>query len=175
MIDFVLDIETLGINPGAPILSIGAVCGESAFYEVIHPTEGTADNQTVQWWRTTPSAVARKHVFSDMNERRPLKDALVNFVEYIKENNPDRFWGCSPDFDYKHIEYWLKHYGMEVPWKFYQLRDVRTIRDFLTRDEVEMLTEQHIEHDNKHIAVYDAYLEAQIVKHCRQRFQGQGL
>lgn len=46
------------------------------------------------------------------------------------------------------------------------MRDVRTIRDFLSKTAVTALTEQYIE-DNKHIAVYDAYLEAQIIKYCR--------
>lgn len=51
----------------------------------------------------------------------------------------------------------MTEYGIEIPWKFYQLRDVRTIRDFLSKTAVTALTEQYIEEDNKHIAVYDAY------------------
>lgn len=78
---------------------------------------------------------------------------------------------CSTRFAAKEVrmllEYWMTEYGIEIPWKFYQMRDVRTIRDFLSKTAVTALTEQYIEEDNKHIAVYDAYLEAQIIKYCR--------
>ena len=169
-VDFVLDIETLGIKPGAPILSIGAICGDNAFYAVVYPRTGTPDPDTVQWWRSVPSQAARDHVFSPevhQIQEYQLKDALTNLVDFIKENNPTCFWGCSPNFDYGHLEYWMTEYGIEIPWKFYQMRDVRTIRDFLSKTAVTALTEQYIEDDNKHIAVYDAYLEAQIIKYCR--------
>lgn len=171
-IDFVLDIETLGTTPGATILEISAWCGAQGIDFLIDPNShpGKFELDTLLWWATVPEKPAKQRAFDSSADRYGLEIALNRLNDFIKENEPDYFWGCSPDFDYKHLEYWYKHFQIEIPWKYYQLRDVRTIRDFLTRERIDELEGRAGGiGECKHMASYDADLEARIVKAFRQK------
>lgn len=153
----VLDIETLGIEKGSTILSIGAVCGDREFYVnniVTHIYKGDIDHDTVKWWMTVPSETARKELYSQAGNNA-IYDVLDDFVRFIGRVKPDYLWGNSPDFDFGHLEYWLKKHHKFVPWKYHQLRDIRTIKDFV---EVEPMDDEL-----KHIAIEDARYEHKIL------------
>lgn len=171
-IDLVIDIETLGTEPGATILEISAWCGADGIDLLIDPNShpGKFELDTLLWWATVPEKPAKQKAFDSSADRYGLEIALNRLNDFIKRIEPDYFWGCSPDFDYKHLEYWYKYFQIEIPWKYYQLRDVRTIRDFITREKLDELERQAgFIGECQHIANYDADLEARIVKAFRQK------
>lgn len=171
--DLILDIETLGLKPGATILEISAWCGGHGLTISIDPKShpGTFDLPTLLWWSTVPSEEAKKHAFGSDVKRCPLEVAICRFDEFIREHKPDFFWGCSPDFDFGHLEFWFKFYGKEIPWKYHQLRDVRTIRDFLPKEKLDSLIAKTGSFGEfPHMASFDADLERRIVDEVRTRF-----
>lgn len=172
-VDFVLDIETLGTKPGAVILEIGAWCGGAGLTLKIDPDShcGKVELDTLQWWANVPDMAARHNAFTTSVKRYELKDALLRLNEFIAQHNPNYFWGCSPDFDYKHLEHWCNLYDIEIPWKYHQLRDVRTIRDLLTEEKLETLKKRACcIGESLHMAGADARYEWLIVREVRRQF-----
>ncbi|ENE0344457.1 3'-5' exoribonuclease, partial [Escherichia coli] len=96
-----IDLETMGKNPDAPIASIGAVffdpqTGEQGpeFSKIIDmgTCGGTVDISTIEWWLQR-SGEARAAILAD---RIPLDDALLQLREFIDENSGEFFvqvWG----------------------------------------------------------------------------------
>ncbi|EFG2213307.1 3'-5' exoribonuclease, partial [Escherichia coli] len=91
-----IDLETMGKNPGAPIASIGAVffdpqTGEQGpeFSKIIDmgTCGGTVDISTIEWWLQR-SGEARAAILAD---RIPLDDALLQLREFIDENSGEFF------------------------------------------------------------------------------------
>ncbi|EJF8188031.1 3'-5' exoribonuclease, partial [Escherichia coli] len=87
-----IDLETMGKNPDAPIASIGAVffdpqTGEQGpeFSKIIDmgTCGGTVDISTIEWWLQR-SGEARAAILAD---RIPLDDALLQLREFIDENS----------------------------------------------------------------------------------------
>ena len=173
-VDFFLDIETLGTKPGAAILEIGAFCKGNSFDFLIdlNSHEGKVDLKTLYWWSTETSLLARRHVFCDDAKRWELSKALQELAGIIEHYNPTHFWGCAPDFDYGHLAFWLERYGLDIPWKYYQLRDVRTVRDLLTKEELDRLVGiATADPTLLHTAKVDACYEAVSVQEGRRRFR----
>lgn len=156
----VLDIETLGVEHGSQILSIGAVCGDEQFNvpNIQRTLDAKIDFNTVSWWMTTPQE-AREIAFNQCRANC-LHSALIAFNDFIERVQPDYFWGNSPDFDFGHLEYWYKKYHMYTPWQFWQLRDIRTIRDFVDPEKVAEIKAKYI----PHIAIEDAKCEYEILQ-----------
>lgn len=148
MKDISFDLETLGINHDAMILSIGAVkfdrdTGElgETFYRIIDITDplggGTIDASTVVWWMNKTQA-ARDAVFSNdpllTGERTPLRQALVEFSEFLG------FDDQLPEGQYPDITLWQRgdkdsqwltsaYEGMNLamPYRYWQVNDQRTL------------------------------------------------
>jgi hypothetical protein len=90
-----VDLETMGKNPNAPIVSIGAVVFDPAtgklgetFYKVIILESAISwgaeiDPSTVIWW-LKQSSEARSAIVND--DAIKLDDALIMFTEFILEN-----------------------------------------------------------------------------------------
>ena len=158
----VLDIETLGVEYGSQLLSIGAVCGNSTFEvkRIWTPDFYGAkiDFKTLEWWMTTPSQKARDDVFKGITTAHC--DAIDDFRKFIERTKPDYLWGNSPDFDFGHLEYWYKKASKNVPWTFWQLRDIRTIRDFVDPAKVAEIKAKY----TPHIALDDAKCEYEILQ-----------
>lgn len=143
-IDFMVDIETLGVVPNAMILTLGAVAfnpytGEiigNPFYGKINTdsyrayTPGfTFDHATLAWWMTQPDD-ARLEAFT--GERQELSEVLQNFVGWCKDVSKGkkiRVWSHGASFDVPIISYALAMIGIEIPWKFWDIRDTRTLFD----------------------------------------------
>lgn len=156
----VLDIETAGTEKGSMILTIGAVCGHQEFYMKISENVGTIDPATMEWWANQES----KHAFNEAWTNRGVfsaKEVLGAFVQFIRESSAIYLWGNSPDFDFGHIEYWLNFYDIARPWEFYELRDIRTIKHFLTDEEIDDAIDPRL---FKHVAIDDARQEALFLR-----------
>lgn len=160
--DLFLDIETLGVKKGAQIVAIAAVCGERRFERLIDlKSTGEIELDTVLWWIRDVNKIAINQVFKNEN-RVSLPDALRDFMDFIVETGADEFWGCSPDFDFGHLEYWCERFSISVPWQFWQLRDVRTVRNCLPKNVVNYI-ESKFPAYKKHDPMEDCLREQAIV------------
>ena len=133
MSNIMLDIETMGTNNEAAIISIGAVrfdgygLGEE-FYETINLESaieygGIVDGNTIMWWMNQ-SPVARKQ-FDEPG------DDICNVLRLLsmRITKKDRIWGNGSDFDNVILASAYKNANIELPWKYYNNRCYRTIKN----------------------------------------------
>ncbi|MFA2323456.1 3'-5' exoribonuclease domain-containing protein, partial [Escherichia coli] len=130
-----IDLETMGKNPDAPIISIGAIFFDPQTGDVgpefsktidLETAGGVIDRDTIKWWlkqsREAQSAI--------MTDEIPLDDALLQLREFIDENSGEFFvqvWGNGANFDNTILRRSYERQGIPCPWRYYNDRDVRTI------------------------------------------------
>ncbi|EMD9188761.1 3'-5' exoribonuclease, partial [Escherichia coli] len=101
-----IDLETMGKNPDAPIISIGAIFFDPQTGDMgpefsktidLETAGGVIDRDTIKWWlkqsREAQSAI--------MTDEIPLDDALLQLREFIDENSGEFFvqvWGNGANF-----------------------------------------------------------------------------
>lgn len=124
--NIVIDIESLSLAPNAVILSIGAVSesGE-CFYEELDWKAQTfrhVDPRTCLWWGQQPKDLC------PLNGAALLGDALMNLRDWLADwNKEDLFiWARGPQFDIVVLEDAFAECCIEVPWKYKNIRDIRT-------------------------------------------------
>lgn len=171
-----IDLETMGKNPDAPIASIGAVffdpqTGEQGpeFSKIIDmgTCGGTVDISTIEWWLQR-SGEARAAILAD---RIPLDDALLQLREFIDENSGEFFvqvWGNGANFDNVILRRSYERQEIPCPWRYTNDRDVRTIvalglvMDFDARSVITFEGERHN-------ALHDARYQAKYVSAIWQK------
>ncbi|EMR9921931.1 3'-5' exoribonuclease [Escherichia coli] len=130
-----VDLETMGKNPDAPIISIGAIFFDPQTGDMgpefsktidIDTAGGVIDRDTIKWWlkqsREAQSAI--------MTDEIPLDDALLQLREFIDENSGEffvRVWGNGANFDNVILRRSYERQGIPCPWRWSNDRDVRTI------------------------------------------------
>lgn len=133
-----IDIETLGDEPGSVIVSIAAVPFRFEDAETLEPfyanisidsslRKGLHINEsTLRWWMThVRSKEARERIFDNP---QPLRDVMLNFRNWVKLFGPDVFvWSKGAGFDIPMLKSSFKAVNVIVPWKFSNERCVRTI------------------------------------------------
>lgn len=148
MQDLMIDLETLGTGVDAPVISIGAAFFDiekkligDTFYMVCDVADQMdskvrhADSSTIKWWMSQGNAA--KQVFKDGH--KPTKEVLETFRAWImahagsraqstKKCNP---WGNGSSFDITLMETLFKDYGVQCPWLYYNVMDLRTFRRFV--------------------------------------------
>ena len=135
MADLMIDIEGLGTAPEATILTIAAQAFDplaSGYYtDKFYYARITLESQesrnidqgTIEWWATQP-AIVRDEAFNEQG-RIPLDQALDELAKLIWHSN--RVWAQGPTYDMTILEHAYKSYGKLQPWKFYRVRDSRTV------------------------------------------------
>ena len=141
-----VDIETLGTDPGAAIISIGAVkfdsdgLGEEFYANVdLQSCQDIGlgvDADTLDWWLSQDSEV--QDVLTGGNRIGPILRQLRDFLEDV-----DEIWANSPSFDCEILNAAYEALGWETPWDYYQERDFRTLRELPIYVEVDMEGESH--------------------------------
>lgn len=140
MNNLMIDLETMGKKPNAPIVSIGAVffnpqSGELGpeFYAVVSlesamESGAVPDGDTILWWMKQ-SAEARAAICID--DVMPISDALSELDHFIVRNadNPKymKVWGNGANFDNVILRGAFERAGQLCPWAFWNDHDVRTI------------------------------------------------
>lgn len=134
MADIMIDIETIGTGPSACILTIAMQTFDPFadgwydrhYYARIDPDsqpDRNIEEGTLQWWASQPTE-AREEAFAE-DGRISLKQALEEMHPIIWNSN--YIWANGPTFDMNIIEHAYKSYGMSLPWKYYKVRDARTV------------------------------------------------
>ena len=130
-----VDLETLGTEPGSVILSIGAVrFGEgevtAEFYQRIDMASAVAaglvmDPATVLWW-LGQSEAARAEI---LKPGEPLDNALKDFQQWLGWDYRGELWGNGSDFDCVLLEAAFRAVKRPVPWKWSMNRCYRTVKN----------------------------------------------
>ncbi|EFB7419793.1 exonuclease [Escherichia coli] len=130
-----IDLETMGKNPDAPIISIGAIFFDPQTGDMgpefsktidLETAGGVIDRDTIKWW-LKQSREAQSAILTD---EIPLDDALLQLREFIDENSGEffvRVWGNGANFDNVILRRSYERQGIPCPWRYYNDRDVRTI------------------------------------------------
>ena len=137
MTNFMVDIETLGNEPGCVVLSIGAVQFNMAgvyqqFYKRIDIAEAvviglTADPSTIKWWKEqSPQAYAA--AFYEGVAHSPY-EALSELNIFFAGALPKQVWTFG-NFDLPILETVYDMLELPTPWSFRDFRDVRTLLSF---------------------------------------------
>lgn len=150
---FMVDIETLSTAVNAAVLSIGAVefdpfTGQilRTFYHELDLAEQKnrhVDPNTIQWWigqcKDNP---VNFELFTKNNREKDyvsfvllcLKDFLYGFNEIspiaTRAEGYEKLavWACDPDFDIAILNDLYKEHNLPSPWRYSELRSVRTVR-----------------------------------------------
>ena len=130
-----IDLETMGKNPDAPIISIDAIFFDPQTGDMgpefsktidLETAGGVIDRDVIKRWlkqsREAQSAI--------MTDEIPLDDALLQLREFIDEYSGEFFvqiWGNGANFDNVILRRSYERQGIPYPWLYYNDRDVRTI------------------------------------------------
>lgn len=135
MKNVMIDLETMGNKPNAPIIAIGAVffdmtTGEigKEFYREVNLESSVAvgcemDVSTVLWWLKQSDEARAKFAKNDSAPQLLL--VLLEFMEFMGKGAQP--WGNGAGFDLGILANSYRKLGLEPPWKFWAERDVRTI------------------------------------------------
>jgi hypothetical protein len=172
-----IDIETLGKSPGSVILSVGAVVfdiengdAQHEFYDVIDIQSSInfglkVDASTLLWWMSEEQEEARRDLVDELNgSPNLLPEVLSDLSGFIEEHTKDydgKFvWANPPTFDLMILESAYDACGKEIPWKYYEMMDLRVLKNLYTGARPEFDIK-----GTKHNALYDAKLQAKICSH----------
>jgi len=128
-----LDIETMGTSSNAAIMSIGACyfnpatgeIGDTFHEQVDISSNGQIDASTVIWWMDQDDEARSK--FKNNGKAGHINAVLADFADFVKPNC--QVWGNGVAFDNVIIRNAYEHPSCadDVPWKFWNDRDVRTM------------------------------------------------
>ena len=171
-----IDLETMGKNPDAPINALAGKFFDPATGEMgpefsktidLETAGGVIDRDTIKWW-LKQSREAQSAILTD---EIPLDDALLQLREFIDENSGEFFvqvWGNGATFDNVILRRSYERQEIPCPWRYTNDRDVRTIvalglvMDFDARSVITFEGERHN-------ALHDARYQAKYVSAIWQK------
>jgi hypothetical protein len=192
-VECVLDIETLGTNAKAPIISIGAILfdprqtntfaqlRERAYYAGVNIENAVdvcgAENisgGTITWWLQQSEAAIKRLVTGDTLSLDRALSGLWRYTHARVDSQPEwlrkmpvptRVWAKSPSFDMTIIRSACEKLKILVPFHFSSERDVRTSEELAWPDGDIPKFNEGVAHD----AADDAVAQALSVQATYQR------
>ncbi|EON4392330.1 3'-5' exoribonuclease, partial [Escherichia coli] len=171
-----IDLETMGKNPDAPIISIDAIFFDPQTGDMgpefsktidLETAGGVIDRDVIKRWlkqsREAQSAI--------MTDEIPLDDALLQLREFIDENSGEFFvqvWGNGANFENTILRRSYERQGIPCPWRYYNDRDVRTIVELGKAIDFDARTATSFEGE-RHNALDDARYQAKYVSAIWQK------
>ena len=155
-----IDLETLSTRPNAVILVIAGVKFNrtskitelkkmDTFYKRVEIDSCLirgmhSDAGTRRWWDKQPAEI-REEAFG--NPREELSIVLRQFIEWLGES--EIIWSHGATFDIVIMNEAFRRCNIEVPWKFWNCRDTRTLYDIagVRNSELPKLARHHALHD----------------------------
>jgi hypothetical protein len=157
-----IDIETLGVEPGCVVLSIGAVAfTHNKLGNTFHTHISVEDSvkhglviepRTVMWWMEQ-SDEARKAITV---EGVPLLQALDDFRQAFDWKDT-KVWCNGASFDFPIIKALFSAVGQKLPWAYYNEMDFRTVKNFFSKKQYDEL---RVTAKTKHDGLEDAKAQA---------------
>lgn len=169
-----LDIETLATSPDAVVITLGAIRFDpfaddrasidgdtilmDTFYRRIDPASfdwpaAVIDDNTIAWWAAQKDEV--KHEAFAEDNRHDIRNVMLDFYRWCKTY--DNMWANGPAFDIVILEQVCKHIGRGYPWKYWQVRDARTVYN---------LVEHERPNPRLHHAIWDCWSQIVALQSC---------
>lgn len=172
MKNVMLDLETLSTRSNAMIVTIGAIkFSDNVIYpETIDKNEIVKldtfyrridlnsykndinvhiDDKTIEWWKTLDYPIQFESLYHP--DRVSIKQALDEFREWFSNDPYIKIYGNGSSFDCSILGEMYNQHDMETPWKFWNIRDLRTVMDI---GNIKMNT---LPQTNLHDAICDCY------------------
>lgn len=142
-----IDLETMGLKPGSPVLTIGAVWFDPErngwrpdyegfyvkldFLEVVERYKDGLTAETLQWWlgQTDEARAELTDAEGTVSVAKGLT-ALSDFIRDSSEREDLRdvyVWGNSNKFDLGLLEFMYDKEGIDIPWNYARDMNCRTI------------------------------------------------
>lgn len=169
--DIMIDLETLATSVDAAILTIGAVKFDPFGQDIKDPKMEkfyvTVDldscdeiglvtsDDTIAWW-ASQSQQAQDAAF-DPKGRIHIRDAMNQLYKFCW--GAKRVWSNGATFDIVICETVFKKLNKAVPWKFWEIRDVRTAFDLGINPNRPPITAHHALEDawNQAVGIQTVY------------------
>jgi len=150
MMHVMIDLETMGTRPNAPIIAIGAVTFDAnatydEFYvnidleSAVNDGHAVVDPKTVLWWMEQ-SGEARSSLRSD---KKKVLTALYEFRDWLKPDQPEGVWGNGASFDNVILSETYRRLNLTPPWPFWADRCYRTMKNMYPMLELERTGVHH--------------------------------
>lgn len=129
-----VDVETLSTHPNAVIIQIAAIKFEFSsdmteqFIMNSSIKSSTdlglhVDTSTIEWWKSQPTSTLKSVTTGAV----PIQDVMSKFVEFVGNPKDIVFWCNGMNFDFPIIESTCRALNIKTPWRYYNLRDARTV------------------------------------------------
>lgn len=175
-----IDLETLGTEPGSVIVQVGAValCPERGlgphFQQWTDPQTCedlglTISASTIRWWmQQNPEALQVLMSPGDKKVKSIYSCLNVWFPAWLKDTGGESpaVWGNGVMFDLEHLRVAYQKLSTPVPWGYRAPRCFRTMRALYPQ--VEEAYQKHKKSSAAHIAVEDARAQAQALLDCEE-------
>lgn len=140
--DVMIDLETLGTDPGCVVLSIGAVVfgpsGTGAeFHRILSVDQQVKggmkiDPDTEKWWEQQSEAAAETLVAARAKDHHLIYD-LIDFSVWVTTTvgleRKANIWGNGAEFDNSILGALYKKFGLQKPWSYGESRCYRTLKN----------------------------------------------
>jgi len=143
-----LDIETLGTEPGCAICSVGAV---------VFSTDGLSDRETwsvdigscqslgmridaetLSWWLDQSATVREQLRGGD-----ELPQVLHEFAAFYREADADEIWANAPSFDCEILSDAYRRVDIAKPWDYWDERCYRTVKNLPDAADIDRQGDHH--------------------------------
>jgi hypothetical protein len=180
--NIMLDLETLGTRPTAPIIAIGACIFsteggiEHEFYQVIDlqsavDSGAIIEAGSVQWWLAQGDE-ARAGI---LGAGVPLAQALQEFSQWLRDSelyqnvkgdtSPLTIWGNGAAFDNVILSEAYRRLKVKLPWSYSRDRCYRTVAAAHPQIKMERIgTHHHALQDAVSQALHLIQIQTQIAK-----------
>ena len=169
--DIMIDLETLNTTPDSTILTIGAVKFDPFGSEIKEPDMDsfycrvdldscdriglTTNDDTIAWW-ANQSKEAQAAAF-DPEDRIDIEEAFARLYKFCW--GAKRVWSNGSTFDIIICEHVFRKVNRAIPWKFWEVRDVRTAFDLGINPHRPPVTAHHALEDawNQAVGIQNVY------------------
>jgi len=169
-----IDLEGLATGPDTTILTIAAQAFDpfgTGYYDKHYYARVTLesqenrsiDNGTIEWWATQPDH-AREEAFGEQ-DRIPLDQALDELGRLIWHSR--LIWSQGPTYDMNILEHAYKSYNKPLPWKYYQVRDSRTVFSLWPEQPIPVTSHHALEDCRRQIGMLQTTLKYLNVKELK--------
>lgn len=162
-----IDIETLGTCIGSQIISVGAVKFDpntkedpfDKFYMRLDIDDQdqmgfVAEKDTLDWWeKQDPEVIISTF---DPNGRVNSKEMFAELRKWYA--GCSGIWSQGTTFDVTLLEFMARQYKTSTPWKYWEVRDSRTLFSLLPKDPRKKYTYSN------HNALEDSIYQAKAVQ-----------
>ena len=178
--DVMVDLETLGTERNSVILTVGAIKFDinadyrdwawpdfpkiQSFYrridlESCQKLGMTIQQSTLDWWGKQSKDIQHE-AFTD-DDRHDIKDVLTELYRFCLPTK--NVWSQGAGFDAVFLDYVYKLVGKGVPWKYWEIRDTRTMYD---------LADPETPNGAHHHALYDCWRQIVSVQNVKRKILG---